>query len=849
MNDSVKRAQELLKARQLASSTSSSSTSDSIKRAQELLKARQLTSSTSSSPTSDSVKRAQELLRARQAGITPTEIKTTTSRPKKKTAAGKALRFVGKQLQKPANVVANVLEGVGETIAGRGFKEGIGEIPKDVWDVLTGKSERGFQEQAKEMMPNKPILAAGLGLGMDILADPLNLVGGGLTKIGKIANIINKAKKTGQVVNKGSKVWNSLIKAGYSADDILKASKATSAVGGKVDDLIMGATKAEQAARGQRSFLKVAGKSVLPREVSTSLYKAKALAGKKIGGTISKIPGVKYIGDKIKSGRSLFNTSTGIPGLDDLLRKEKQTRGALGDLNDAITTAKKLVKSGIPKSDYVQVANYLEKGVIPKHKLLRDIGDSIKKSWEIMADMQKKAGLPITPIKDYYPHILNPKIKIGSLPKGLLKSRDHTTKSGLFEHRDVKKFKGLYGDELIGTPESLKLKKLSDESGVYQSLFDKKMGKPTATQVTGDFYRTQDGRIFKSITSGPDRLTVEEANKAFGREFFIEDPAVALAYTQKMNAKAVSSANFFKGVKDFAVKSGGVPVSAPELKGLKFPVDVAKHIDSYYKSIQPEEIAMVLRSFDRVQNWWKGQALIAPSYHLRNFIGNIWNLHLMGVRGPKKYAQALAMEFPESVAKINKFFNTNITTDIITDLGQKYSREQVLDMAHKYQVLGRGQYSADIPQALADEVSGGSWNIFKQNNKLFRGNRAVGGSIEDNARLAGFIQGLEKGLPPEEAAIQVKKFLFDYDDLTMFEKNIMKRAMPFYTFTRKNIPLQLERLVKTPGKFSNLEHVVQAVENITMGDSKPADEKYLSDYIANNTAMRVRYDKEDKSYS
>ena len=181
MNDSVKRAQELLKARQLASSTSSSSTSDSIKRAQELLKARQLASSTSSSSTSDSIKRAQELLKARQMGITQT--KTTTSSPKKKTAAGKALRFVGKQLQKPANVVANVLEGVGETIAGMGFKEGIGEIPKDVWNVLTGKSERGFQEQAKEMMPNKPILAAGLGLGMDILADPLNLVGGGLTKI------------------------------------------------------------------------------------------------------------------------------------------------------------------------------------------------------------------------------------------------------------------------------------------------------------------------------------------------------------------------------------------------------------------------------------------------------------------------------------------------------------------------------------------------------------------------------------------------------------------------------------------------------------------------------------------
>jgi hypothetical protein len=59
-----------------------------------------------------------------------------------------------------------------------------------------------------------------------------------------------------------------------------------------------------------------------------------------------------------------------------------------------------------------------------------------------------------------------------------------------------------------------------------------------------------------------------------------------------------------------------------------------------------------------------------------------------------------------------------------------------------------------------------------------------------------------RGKSAEEAALSVKKYLFDYGDLTRFERVFVKRAMPFYTWTRKNIPLQLESLWKTPEKFA-----------------------------------------------
>ena len=67
--------------------------------------------------------------------------------------------------------------------------------------------------------------------------------------------------------------------------------------------------------------------------------------------------------------------------------------------------------------------------------------------------------------------------------------------------------------------------------------------------------------------------------------------------------------------------------------------------------------------------------------------------------------------------------------------------------------------------------------------------------------------------------MSVKKYLFDYTDLTDFEKNVLKRLMPFYTWTRKNIPLQLEALYKQTGKVLPVEKIRQ---NLYAGADKPS---------------------------
>ena len=54
------------------------------------------------------------------------------------------------------------------------------------------------------------------------------------------------------------------------------------------------------------------------------------------------------------------------------------------------------------------------------------------------------------------------------------------------------------------------------------------------------------------------------------------------------------------------------------------------------------------------------------------------------------------------------------------------------------------------------------------------------------------------------ASMEMKKSLFDYRDLSKFEQDVLKRGIPFYTWSRKNIPAQLQSLIKNPQRAEKL---------------------------------------------
>jgi len=180
---------------------------------------------------------------------------------------------------------------------------------------------------------------------------------------------------------------------------------------------------------------------------------------------------------------------------------------------------------------------------------------------------------------------------------------------------------------------------------------------------------------------------------------------------------------------------------------------------------------------------------------------------------PKRYAEAIAIvggktprrigkySGPDLVAKMKEYgiqgqefgFVGDLGTSIDDTLKQKGFRPTNAKLTEGVATLG-------VAPALR------AWS---------RVGRAAGTSVEDTSRVALFLDQIKKGKNPEDAALHVKKYLFDYQELADVERTVFRRAVSFYTWLRKNIPLQLEHFIATPHKYSNVASAYKEMEGAT----------------------------------
>jgi len=268
-----------------------------------------------------------------------------------------------------------------------------------------------------------------------------------------------------------------------------------------------------------------------------------------------------------------------------------------------------------------------------------------------------------------------------------------------------------------------------------------------------------------------------------------------------------------------------------------FDPEIADHLDYYNKvSTNPSDMNRWLSVFDGVTNYWKGKTLMLfPAYHSRNVAGNVWNNFLAGVAHPKWYSKA-----------------DEIQRGAAGNVGD-YSYDQIREMIRTNGVENQGWYSADIErsihtsiadtQSVWDTISDAKlkdWNPFKLDHTdvWSTTGRKAGTYLENNARIANFAHGLQNGLDPDAAAQRVFKYVFDYGDVTKFEKDVLLRIMPFYRWTRFNIPLQAEQLIKQPGKFMAIYHAKEGIE--ARQGNEPVEEALVSEYISENIGIQWR---------
>lgn len=234
-----------------------------------------------------------------------------------------------------------------------------------------------------------------------------------------------------------------------------------------------------------------------------------------------------------------------------------------------------------------------------------------------------------------------------------------------------------------------------------------------------------------------------------------------------------------------------------------------------------------------------------PTHQLNNFLGNVANMYASGMDLEKvlpEYGKAaMVLKGRQSYAPLANVTLRSPEIQALGDLltpaqkaaanaGQAITltSDQLTKAARSYGVIGEfAGAAAEMPEATKVAWHGrpftGARNPLNPDLPIYRKMReASTRNVEDPAKLALFVDQLKQGKSLEDATLRVKDVLFDYAELSDAEKQL-RNAIPFYTWTRKNIPLQVATLVQSPTKLTHQGRLLQLFTDLSRNDDVTKD--------------------------
>jgi hypothetical protein len=133
--------------------------------------------------------------------------------------------------------------------------------------------------------------------------------------------------------------------------------------------------------------------------------------------------------------------------------------------------------------------------------------------------------------------------------------------------------------------------------------------------------------------------------------------------------------------------------------------------------------------------------------------------------------------------------------------------------------------------------------VFGNDNPFMLAHRQLGQIVENSGRWTLFLDRLIKNHAPREAALATKQFHFDYRDLTNIEKRLFRVVMPFYAWQRFAAPRVLMSILDNPGRFAKLPKAKAALENLSRD---MVGELPTPDYFDEVQAIQLPYVEDDR---
>jgi len=688
---------------------------------------------------------------------------------------GKILENINRTSYATNSMIKNIIEasrGDEEFMPIHSFMEGLRLNEKttgsEIVDLLIGENPEGG-------LANK-IARGTLGFGIDVFADPLTYIGiGGLTKIGKTAKKLTGIKK----VMEGSRLAT-------EADKLSPAQR------------MLGKTLEEQAELGQRSLLTFGDVGILPKAINKAAFGF-------VAHTANYIKNLPIINDIWKGARNIFDAKTGHKEFDDMVSKIYGEKSIM--IEKHMTQLKDIDKAlkGVKKEEWPLLQEYIMGKASNVGEHIKKPADMMKNLFRDLAQQEADAGILKTQIDSYLPGVVKADAfdfirQVGKNMGGdineINKKLEYANQKILTRDATPSQINAILQAVVGGEPGKIKLDKVHQE--IYDRLSDEA----------------------KASLGGIQEAGWQLGKKKIGQtgELFETDPLIIATKRAMSSVEALSARDMLNKAKKFGLakgeweklaKTGNTQAigmrqvkGVDELKGLMFPERIAEALERVHKPLfNINELNNLASRYKGLISFWKRMTLtIFPEYHTRNIIGNFWNNYVVaGLSDPKYYIRAgfLQKMFDKNPLQAEKFW-------MITEAGEKVNGKQLMDEMREHGLLKTGAVSKETNEALADQVRGANINPLSSRFAPIRAGKKIGETIEDNGKIAHYLFMRQKGYSPMDSVLSAKAALFDYGQLTEFEKNVLRNVFPFYSWSKNNIPLQLKGILTQPGKYSKI---------------------------------------------
>lgn len=280
------------------------------------------------------------------------------------------------------------------------------------------------------------------------------------------------------------------------------------------------------------------------------------------------------------------------------------------------------------------------------------------------------------------------------------------------------------------------------------------------------------------------------------------------------------------------------------------PNDVLKAIQDYSGKNLNFKTGFWLKMMDGYNQQFKAWVTsVWPAFHFRNAMSN------QVLRFLNEGWSSLKTTNNVDAWKILVNSDELATRTLKTD-GKNVSLATVKHWAAQDGIVDTSQFIADLGGTQLDNLPSAElskrvrdwFNPIAGKNNFVKLGRKAGAFIENHAKLTSYVHALRDGYSRGEAAQIAFNGLFDYGNLTAFEKNVMRRLVPFYTFGRKNIELQIKTALQNPGRqatiFKTMKDLAdEAQKDLTFEEKQALNElkpKFLKDTFAVPAGMNAK---------